>query len=115
VQIIPGSHIVLYEYVDCVAPGTLVYRLPAGGGYSYFGGKGTSYASPAVAAIAALMLQSDEYLTPEVWQQCCVTRPWIWDAAVVMCITDMVLSESTGFWTMLPYFTILLISTPDNN
>ncbi len=46
--------------VDCAVPGTLVYV----SGGSYIGARGTSYASPAVAAAAAVMLQRDPGLTP---------------------------------------------------
>jgi thermitase len=49
-------------YVDLSAPGVSVYTTTVGGGYS--NASGTSFASPVVAATAALMLSSNSKLTP---------------------------------------------------
>jgi hypothetical protein len=49
-------------YVDLSAPGVSVYTTTVGGGYS--NASGTSFASPVVAATAALMLSANSNLTP---------------------------------------------------
>lgn len=49
-------------YVDLAAPGVSVYTTAIGGGYSK--ASGTSFASPVVAATAALMLSANSNLTP---------------------------------------------------
>lgn len=49
-------------YVDLAAPGVSVYTTTVGGGYS--NASGTSFASPVVAATAALMLSANSNLTP---------------------------------------------------
>ena len=49
-------------YVDLSAPGVSVYTTTIGGGYS--SASGTSFASPVVAATAALMLSANSRLTP---------------------------------------------------
>lgn len=49
-------------YVDLSAPGVSVYTTTVGGGYS--NASGTSFASPVVAATAALMLSANSKLTP---------------------------------------------------
>jgi subtilisin family serine protease len=50
------------DYVDLAAPGVSVYTTAVGGGYSK--ASGTSFASPIVAATAALMLSANSTLTP---------------------------------------------------
>jgi len=49
-------------YVDLAAPGVSVYTTTVGGGYA--NASGTSFASPVVAATAALMLSANSKLTP---------------------------------------------------
>jgi subtilisin family serine protease len=49
-------------YVDLAAPGVSIYTTTVGGGYS--NASGTSFASPVVAAAAALMLSANTTLTP---------------------------------------------------
>lgn len=50
------------SYVDLAAPGVSIYTTTVGGGYS--GASGTSFASPVVAAAAALLLSANSTLTP---------------------------------------------------
>lgn len=49
-------------YVDLAAPGVSIYTTTSGGGYA--NGSGTSFASPIVAATAALMLSANSRITP---------------------------------------------------
>jgi len=50
------------EYLDLVAPGVVIYTTRQGGGYS--GSSGTSFSSPVVAAVAALMISVNPTLDP---------------------------------------------------
>lgn len=49
-------------YVDLAAPGVSIYTTTSGGGYG--NASGTSFASPVVAATAALMLSANSKITP---------------------------------------------------
>ncbi|MBI2931360.1 MAG: S8 family serine peptidase [Planctomycetes bacterium] len=51
------------EWLDMVAPGDLIYTTHAGGGYGWVAG--TSFAAPAVAGVAALVLSRQPDLTPD--------------------------------------------------
>jgi hypothetical protein len=50
------------DYVDLAAPGVSIYTTTVGGGYS--NASGTSFASPIVAATAALMLSANNKIAP---------------------------------------------------
>jgi thermitase len=50
------------NYIDLAAPGVSIYTTTVGGGYS--NANGTSFASPIVAATAALMMSANSKLTP---------------------------------------------------
>ena len=50
------------EYLDLVAPGVVIYTTQRGGGYS--GSSGSSFSSPVVAAVAALMISVNPMLDP---------------------------------------------------